>query len=31
MLANQTSKIAKTAELKIAIEQICIVIMNLRM
>ena len=31
MLANQTSKIAKTAELKIAIEQICIAIMNLRM
>ena len=31
MLANQTSKIARTAELKIAIEQICIEIMNLRM
>ena len=31
MLANQTSKIARTAELKIAIEQIYIAIMNLRM
>ena len=31
MLANQSSKIARTAELKIAIEQICIEIMNLRM
>ena len=31
MLANQTSKIARTAELKIAIEQFCIEIINLRM
>ena len=31
MLANQTSKIARTAELKIAIEQIYIAIMNWRM
>ena len=31
MLTNQTSKIARTAELKIAIEQIYIAIMNLRM
>ena len=31
MLANQNSKIARTAELKIAIEQICIAIINLRM
>ena len=31
MLANQTSKIARTAELKIAIEHIYIAIMNLRM
>ena len=31
MLANQTSKIARTVELKITIEQFCIEIMNLRM
>ena len=31
MLANQTSKIARNVELKIAIEHIYIAIMNLRM
>ena len=31
MLANQTSKIARTVELKITIEQFCIETMNLRM
>ena len=30
MLPNQNSKFERTAELKIAIEQICIEIMNLR-
>ena len=31
LLVNQTSKIARAAELKTVIEQICIEIMNLRM